>query len=463
MDRRGFLVGGAAVASLAGSARAQPEDLRGAAREAWLYGLPLIETARLRVAAIGPRPKPGTPGFNSFLHQRDPAGPEDRVFSAAEADVLYSSAWIHLGGDGGKVIIPPSGGRYVCVALFDMYGNAFEVFESRGAGDEGRVINLVGPPKRMGFGDYTAQMPDLGLVLRPVVHAPGPWVWALARNDLEGPQDLASARQYQDALEVRVKPSEPALALPAPLDATWSDYFFAVQKLIEENPPPREEIEFFRRISPLQLSPAGDFERARFADPDEEAVAAGVNEAQILAVETRAAESGVGWMWPKPALGAYGEDFLYRARTLLTQPGAPPRTVIAPLRAVAADGSLSFPSGGHYRLTLPGPPPADGPWSLTLYEAAPDGRLWLARNPIGRHALGAWSPGLTRRADGAIDIWIGRVDPGGAHSPNWLPAPASAPFALVLRAYAPGDALLERRYRPPPVEALGAPPPRSAR
>jgi len=453
MDRRGFLVGGAAIASLSGVAWAQPEDLHGAAREAWLYGLPLIETARLRLAAIGPRPKPGTPGFNSFVHQRYPAGPDDHGFSGAEADVLYSSAWIHLGGDGGKVIIPPSGGRYVSVSLFDMYGDAFEVFESRGAGDEGRTINLAGPPKRMGFGDYTAPMPEL-FVWREVVHAPGPWVWALARIHVEGPQDLDGAHQFQDALEVRAKPSEPAPALPAPLDATWGDYFFAVQKLIEENPPPREEVEFFRRIAPLQLSPAGDFERARFADPDEEAVAAGVNEAQILAVETRSPESGVGWVWPKPALGAYGEDFLYRARTMLTLPGAPPRTVIAPLRAVAADGSLSFPSGGHYRLTLPGPPPADGFWSLTLYEAAPDGRLYLARNAIARHALGAWSPGLRRGPDGGIDIWIGRVDPGGAHTPNWLPAPAAAPFDLILRAYAPGDALLERRYRPPPVEAL---------
>ena len=50
---------------------------------------------------------------------------------------------------------------------------------------------------------------------------------------------------------------------------------------------------------------------------------------------------------------------------------------------------------------------------------------------------------------------IGRSDPGGRHTANWLPAPASAPFALILRAYAPEFALTERRYKPSAVEPLG--------
>jgi hypothetical protein len=372
MDRRGFLAGGAALASLAGSALAQVDDLRSAAREAWLYGLPLIETARLRALAIGPRPRVGQPGFNAFAHTRLPATPDDRDFSGAEADVLYSSAWIHLGGEGAKITVPASSGRYVCLSLFDMYGNAFEVHESRGGGDNGREIDLLGPPSRMGIAGYSAPAPQLPHILRPVIRAPGPWVWALARLHLESQQDLGPAHQFQDALDIRVKPSTPAPAMSAPLDAAWNDYFFAVQKLIEENPPPRP--------------------------------------------------------------------------------------VIAPFRAIAPDGALTFQPGRHYRLTLPGPPPADGFWSVTLYEAAPDGRLLLARNALGRHMLGGWTPGLTRREDGGIDIWIGSADPGGAHASNWLPAPENAPFALILRAYPPGEALLDRRYRPPPVELLTARP-----
>src|SRR5580700_4568078 len=138
MNRRGFVSGGAAVAMLAGQAFPGPaladvDDLRTAAREAWLYGLPLIEAARLRAAAIGPKPLETTPGFNSFIHQRDPAGAAMRDFSAPEPDVLYSSAWIHLGGGPARITVPATGGRYFCLALFDMYGNVLDTVEGREA------------------------------------------------------------------------------------------------------------------------------------------------------------------------------------------------------------------------------------------------------------------------------------------------------------------------------------------
>ena len=34
---------------------------------------------------------------------------------------------------------------------------------------------------------------------------------------------------------------------------------------------------------------------------------------------------------------------------------------------------------------------------------------------------------------------------------NWLPAPASGPIRLLLRAYEPQEALLDGRYRLPPL------------
>ena len=51
MDRRAFLAGGVALAS-APAAFADSDDLRTAAREAWLYSLPLIQTARARAATL---------------------------------------------------------------------------------------------------------------------------------------------------------------------------------------------------------------------------------------------------------------------------------------------------------------------------------------------------------------------------------------------------------------------------
>lgn len=104
---------------------------------------------------------------------------------------------------------------------------------------------------------------------------------------------------------------------------------------------------------------------------------------------------------------------------------------------------LHFPAG---RL-----PPVDAFWSLTMYEATPDGQFFLVDNPVGRYAIGDRTPGLKTAADGSLTLWIARADPGGERSANWLPAPASGPFSLSLRAYLPKEELRDGRYRLPPL------------
>ncbi len=443
------------MASLAGPARGQVDDLKAAAREGWVYGLAIMEMARLRAAAIGDRPGPDTPGYNAFYHSRARASAADRVVGAPEVDVLYSSAWIDLSAEGVRIELPPTGGRYVCFTLFDMYGNALETVEGKELGQHGHAIELVGPAARVGAYGYSAPLPRLPH-MGPSVRAPGRWVWALARIHLEREADMAAIHALQDGFVIRAKPKFGHPAPAAAIDAPWSDYFFALQKLIVENPPPPDEADFFRRIAPLQLGADGGFERARFADEDLAALAAGCDEARRLVAPKHAPDAAGGWAWPKADVGDYGQDFLYRAQTVLAEPGSPPAAVICSLRAAGADGALTFASDRHYRLVLPSSPPAAGFWSLTLYEATPEGRLFLAENAVRRHALGAWTPDLRREADGSIEVWIGRSDPGGRHTANWLPAPASAPFALILRGYAPEFALTERRYKPSTVEPLGA-------
>ena len=89
-----------------------------------------------------------------------------------------------------------------------------------------------------------------------------------------------------------------------------------------------------------------------------------------------------------------------------------------------------------------------------MYEATADGQYFFTDNPLKRYAVGDRTPGLKRNADGSLDIWIGRADPGGERTANWLPAPKSGPFAMTLRAYLPKPELLDGRFRFPPVVKL---------
>ncbi|HZZ87609.1 MAG TPA: DUF1254 domain-containing protein [Caulobacteraceae bacterium] len=458
MHRRGFVSGAAVLAAFAGrralaagAPAVAPEDLRSAAREAWLYGLPLIEAARLRTAAIGAAPQAGQPGFNSFSHQRALAGPDFQEFSAPEPDLLYSSAWIHVGAGPAKISVPPTGGRYFSLAVYDLYGNVLETVEGLKAAKDGHDVTVIGPPSRIGLPGYTAPMPRIPALHR-VIYTRHRWVWAVARTHVEGDHDLAAAHQLQDRLQVSAKPAETQVR-PAPSvarSAPWSDYFFAVQQLIDENPPIRDDEGFFQRIAPAQLGMYGGFETARFADAELPAVAQGVAEAQTLASQAPAEPRVGSWLCPKADLGQYGQDFLYRAQTALVAPGSLKPQAVTPLRALAPGGARAFAGGKAYRLTLPNALPASGLWSLSLYAQLPDGRLFLSPNPIGRGFVGAWTPGLRRAPGGAVEVAIGHQDPGGPA--NWLPAPASGAFALILRLYAPTEPALARRWSPPPVE-----------
>ena len=79
--------------------------------------------------------------------------------------------------------------------------------------------------------------------------------------------------------------------------------------------------------------------------------------------------------------------------------------------------------------------------------------LWLVENPIGRFSIGSVTPGLQTADDGSITIQIQAESPGKGKESNWLPAP-TGPFWLVLRAYGPGEAILDGKWAVPSVKRI---------
>jgi hypothetical protein len=111
------------------------------------------------------------------------------------------------------------------------------------------------------------------------------------------------------------------------------------------------------------------------------------------------------------------------------------------------DGAGHTLSGRHaYFLHFPpgGLPPNHAFWSLTMGDA----KNRFVANPFNRYSLGDRS-GLVPNADGSVDIYIQATAPVG-HESNWLPAP-SGKFILWLRAYLPGQTILDGEYAVPPV------------
>jgi len=435
VNRRGFLAGlSAGLAAQPAIARAQATpSLQVAARNAWLFVLPLVIVADVRA-----RPNPLTGKrltMNVLRHARSLSGPANRAVTAPNNDTLYSSAFVDMTAGPVGLVVPPSGSRYLSVQIMDMYTNDNFILSPRTGGAAG-TWRLIAPGTRP-RGNRDLQLST-------------PHGWLLVRILVDGPEDLPAVHALQDRFELQTRATPLPLAY-ADESSDWPAYFASAAQLLSMDPPARaNELDAFDAIRNACRS--HDFARSGYSPQDAAAIDAGVAEANVIAHSGREAARFVdGWTYPRADLGEFDDHFAFRAIIAVSGLAAltPPEAMY--LRS-AGDGRGLFGGDGPYRLRLSQPIPVDAFWSLTMYEARDDGRFFLTENPLNRYSIGDRTRGLVRDADGSLDLWIGRSDPGGARTANWLPAPKQGPYALTLRAYLPKHELLSGAYRVPPVE-----------
>jgi hypothetical protein len=439
LNRREVLAAAAAIGMLPASrALAAGGELKAAAREAWLYGLPLIEMAGTRARALSGQAAGVPAGLNRFSHSRTLAGPAARGVTTPNNDTLYSSAWVDLTKGPLTLTLPKAGRRYFSVAGMNMFTDNDFVLGTRTTGGQGGRFTIVGPGQA-GSGPN-------------VVRLATPHGWLLSRILVDGPDDLPAVHALQDQLAL----SGPAALPPGPMAANRRssalEYFAAVAGLLRSDPPPGTDAALFARIAPLGLTGRGGFDPKRFGAAELAEVEAGVAEAKAALQDFRPGASVQGWTYPRANLGFYGQDYGLRAAVALGGLAALPAAEAMYMNPVGEQGRM-FTGAGPYVMRFPAArmPAVDAFWSLTMYEATPEGQFFLVENPIKRYAIGDRTPGLRKNADGSLDLWIARSDPGGERSANWLPAPASGPFTVSFRAYLPRPEFLDGRYRLPPI------------
>ena len=410
------------------------DRLREAACEAWIYGLPLIEIAATRASRAG-----FGGSLNTFGHMRNLANHKMRAVTTPNNDTLYTSAQIDLSAGPVTISLPASGQRYLSLALMDAYTNNFAILGTRTTGPDAVTFRLIGPRD-------TSEGPN-------TLRSPTNHVWALARILVDGPFDLEAARAVQAGISLQGPESSEA-PVHARRSAPWNEYFASLDALLVANPPPVTDLALLRRIAPLGLG-QGDFDPARFSADQAAAIEAGIAQARTM-IRT----SGIGgvnwvdgWSYPRSDLGDFGQSYGYRAAVALAGLAALPPVEAMYMRGKGESRGL-YDGAKDWRLHFPADrlPAVDSFWSLSLYEATPDGQFFFADNTLDRYAIGDRTPGLTYNDDGSLDIWIGHAHPGEGRESNWLPAP-DAPFALFMRAYLPKAAMLEGDYRLPPVTA----------
>lgn len=437
LHRRG-VVAGALLTTLAGKAwAASPDRLTDAADAAYTFGIPLLEMARVRARAFRAGQKPG-----AFAGRRDLVTPAQRAVTMPNNDTVYASAFVDLRKGPATFELPQNPGRYTSLQVMDFFSNNLVVVSPRRPLKPGAALRIVGPGVTAGPDD---------------VSAPTPWIWTLARVLVDGPDDLGAALAVRDQIRLSAarEAAAPPIAPPEGDDDLGAE-LAAIADLLAENPPPESDA----AIRPaLEMVGLAGKDRRQFGDfdaADQARIRAGVERARVRARDPRTAGTQrQGWFYNNPAIGFFGRDYRLRAAVATSGLAALPREEATYIKAEGPDGQAAFTGPGPWVLQLPKDrlPPVEAFWSATLYEPTPSGQYFLVANPINRYAIGDRTPGLVRRPDGGIDIWIARRDPGVERRPNWLPAPAEGTFVITLRAYLPKRELLGGAYRLPPIKA----------
>jgi len=443
-----------------------PRELRTIAVEAYVFGYPLVLLDATRALATSDGRGSGAGAVvNQFIHSR--AFPNERFHDvvSANADTLYSTAWIDLTAGPVVLGVPEMQRRYYIMQLLDGWTNVFAAPGTRTTGSDRRDFALVGP------GWVGTLPPGLGRI-----DAPTNLVWLIGRTYTAGRADYPAVHAVQDryaltpldrwgwqdpATAARPAGSDPnpppVAAGVAPADQVAAldaaTYFGRLAALMALTPPRSEDRPLLERIARIGIRPGRAFVLDRLD----------TSTAQIMAQAMQAAREQIarafdytetrinGWRMHLET-GRYGTDYLRRAAVAHVGLGANlPEDAVYASTNVDEDGR---PLDGKRRYLLRFHrnqlPPTNAFWSVTLY----DQRHFFVKNAIDRHALGDRNP-LRPGQDGSLTLYLQPEAPAGAESANWLPTPAT-PFNLIMRLYGPRPSVLDGTWKPPAVRrAIG--------
>ena len=105
--------------------------------------------------------------------------------------------------------------------------------------------------------------------------------------------------------------------------------------------------------------------------------------------------------------------------------------------------------GNNYRLHVPANVPVREFWSVTIYSLQTSSFFLNAPNLT----LGSLDKGLSKNADGSVDLYFGPKPPAGPES-NWLYTQAGQKWFPWFRLYGPEKAVFDKSFKLPDIERV---------
>src|SRR5213080_161655 len=432
ITRRGFVGGAALLPALHFSAAhaqagVSPAEARAIAKEAYVYGFPIVDNYRIQHAYWVDKATPEYKGpWNQIWNSARLYTPADTAIQTPNSDTLYSFIGADLRAEPLVLTVPAmEKERYFSVQLIDYYTFNFDYIGTRTSGNGGGSFLLAGP-------DWKGETPK---GVEKVFRCETELAFPTYRTQLFNPGDIENVRKVQAGY--KVQPLSAFLGQPAAKAAPAIDFIKPLTPAEEKTSP-----EFFNILNfVLQFCPTVPSEKAlkeRFAKIG---IGAGKTfDASKLSPDMKTAiEQGMADAWV--AFAGLKKDF---------EEGK--------LNSGDVFGTRAYLKGNYlYRM---------GAAVLGIYGISKQEALYpayylydetqslLVANPLNRYLINSTMlPQLKRDADGGLTLIIQNEYPGKDKEANWLPAP-KGPFSMIMRLYWPKEEAVEGKWTAPPARQV---------
>jgi hypothetical protein len=431
-----------------------PAEARTIAKEAYIYGYPIVDSYRIEYGYFVDTKDPEYKGTWNEIHNTPRVyTPADKAVQTPNSDTPYSWLGLDLRTEPIVLTMPPiEKDRYFSVQFTDLYTFNFDYLGSRTTGNDGGSFLIAGP-------DWKGETPK---GVKKVLHCETELTLAVYRTQLLNPSDLDNVKKVQ--AQYQVQPLSTFLGTAAPPAAPAIDFIKPLT--IDEQ---KTSLEFFNVLNfVLQFCPTVPSEKELMAHFAKIGVGAGKTfDPDKLTPEIKAAiEQGRADAWAEFAVGVkelntgkvtsgdlFGtreymkNNYLYRWLATIGIWGNSKQEAMYPVYGIDADGQKLSGANRYTIRFAPGQlPPVNAFWSLTMYKMP---QSLLVANPINRYLINSpMLPQLHRDADGGLTLLIQNESPAKDEEANWLPAP-KGPFAMYMRLYWPKEAALDGQWTAP--------------
>ena len=437
-----------------------PAEARAIAREAYIYGFPLVDSYRIQYSYFVDKQNPEFKApWNHIANEPRVYTPADTAIQTPNSDTPYSWLGLDLRAEPIVLTVPPvEKSRYYSIQLTDAYTFNFDYIGTRSTGNGAGSFMIVGP-------NWKGRTPK---GVKKVIHAETDLVTPIYRVQLFNASDIDNVKKVQAGFKVQTlsaflgtapPPPAPAIDFIKPLSPaeqkTSLEFFRILNFVLRYCPTDPSEVELMKRFEKIGVGAGQTFDASKLSPEMTEAIKAGMADAWAdFAGLLKQFEEG------KVTSGdTFGtrqhlkNNTLYRmGGAVLGIYGASRQEAVYPIYNVD-QANQKLTGANRYAVHFPPGqlPPANAFWSLTMYEMP---QSQLVANPLNRYLINSpMLPQLKRDADGGVTLLIQNESPGKDKEANWLPAP-KGPFRMFLRLYWPQAQALDGQWIAPPAKRL---------